>query len=117
MAKNVDSPSVMHGITWKAMTTIIVMVSILSGMITSVVAWLHADVLVPKILQRTAAQTERAIGVHSEHPHPPSASKAALEMTEKVIRSDVQNVEEKIDEFKTDTKERLDRIEDKLDRM
>ena len=106
MAKKRDDVVLRH-LSWKEVGAIISIFTLLSG----IVAWLHADVLIPTILRSTDKQIEDAIKDHV------SASKEELQQTEKAIRSDVQHVKEAIGEFKADAKKRFDRIEDKLDRM
>ena len=82
-------------------------ISITCGAITSIVAYIHADVTIPKILNRTAEQIDKAIERHSRHPHPVSASKEDVIETRDMIKDDIQ-------EWKQETRARLDRIESKL---
>ena len=83
--------------------------SLLCGLVTSVVAYIHADVTIPKILQKTAEQIDRVIERHSRYPHPVSASKKDVENVRDMIKEDIQ-------EWKQETRTRLSRIEQKLDR-
>ncbi len=82
-------------------------ISITCGAITSIVAYIHADVTIPKILNRTSEQIDKAIERHAKYPHPPSASKSDLERVEQSIKEDLK-------EWKNDTRTRLDRIEQKI---
>ena len=95
---------------WKDVTTIIVAVTILSGMLMSIVGWIHAEVTIPKILHRTSEQIREALEVHSKNPHPVSASRREFEMLK-------TSIEDSIDDFKTDSRQRLTRIEEKVDRL
>lgn len=94
-------------LNWKDVTTIIVAVTVMSGMLMSIVGWIHAEVTIPKILNRTADQIDKAIDRHSKHPHPVSASKKDVIETREMIKEDIQ-------EWKQETRARLDRIESKL---
>ena len=64
-----------------------------------------------------SAQMDKELEKHSALPHSVSVSKEQMQRHEAAIRKDVQNIEDKIDEFKEDTKTRFDRIETKLDSM
>ena len=52
-------------LTIKQLAAIVGLWSVLTGGITSAVAWVHADITVPKILNQTAAQGQKAIDRHS----------------------------------------------------
>ena len=80
------------------------------GLVISLIAWVHAEFTVPKILNSTAEQIRGELDEHSKYPHPVSASRREIELMQKAI-------ENSIDGFKTDTHQRLTRIEDKLDRL
>lgn len=72
------------------------LLSVLVGLITSIVAYIHADVTIPKIMIRVEERIEEAIEKHRSR--------------------DLGNVESAIKEFKQSTDKRLERIETKLDR-
>lgn len=97
-------------LNWKDVTTIIVAVTVLSGMLMSIVGWIHAEVTIPKILHQTSEQIREALEVHSKNPHPVSASRREFEMLKK-------GIEDSMDDFKTDSRDRLTRIEAKVDRL
>ena len=80
------------------------------GIFISLIAWVHAEFTVPKILNSTAEQVRMGIQEHSKYPHPVSASRREIEMMQKAI-------ETSINDFKQDTHQRLGRIEQKLDRL
>lgn len=80
------------------------------GVVVSLIAWVHAEFTVPKILNSTSVQIKDAIKSHSEYPHPVSASRREIEVMQK-------SIETSIDDFKEDTNQRLGRIEQKLDRL
>ena len=82
-------------------------ISITCGAITSIVAYIHADVTIPKILNKTAEQIDEAIERHAKLPHQVSASKEDLIGVRDNIKEDLQ-------EWKQETRTRLDRIESKL---
>jgi hypothetical protein len=101
----------------------------LLGIVASAIAWVHAEVAIPRILketsiqiqqaledaiprilQKTSAQTEDAIEDHSGFPHPVSASRREFEMMK-------DSIESSIGDFKQDTRQRLGRIEQKLDQL
>lgn len=103
-------------LNWKDITTIIVAVTVLSGMLMSIVGWIHAEVTIPKILNRTAAQIEKAIETHSKFSHPVSVPRREFDMLQADLKEDFGRVEKSLQSFKTDNKERLDRIEEKIDR-
>lgn len=90
----------------KDISKIVVLLGIVVSAIVSAVAWMHAEVTVPKILQQTSIQIQEAIENHSGFPHPVSASRREFEM-----------LKESIDDLKQDTRQRLARIEQKLDRL
>lgn len=92
--------------------------SIFTGLVTSIVAYIHADVTVPKILNKTsdmmetrlekqAEAIERRFERHESRPHAVSPSKNDLQNVENAIKEDLQ-------EWKKETRTRLDRIERKL---
>lgn len=97
-------------LNWKDVTTIVVAITLLSGMLMSIVGWIHAEVTIPKILNRTTEQIREAIEMHSKNPHPVSASRREFEMLK-------TGIEDSIDDFKQDSRQRLTRIEQKLDSM
>lgn len=103
-------------LNWKDITTIIVAVTVLSGMLMSIVGWIHAEVTIPKILNRTAAQINKAIEMHSKFSHPVSVPRREFNIFTAVLKEDIGKVEAAVKEFKTDNKARLDRIEEKIDR-
>ena len=80
------------------------------GLVVSLIAWVHAEFTVPKILNSTATQIREELEAHSKYPHPVSASRREIELMQK-------SIEKSIDDFKTDTHQRLTRIEQKLDRL
>jgi hypothetical protein len=82
----------------------------LLGLVVSAIAWMHAEVTVPKILQQTKIQIDESVKEHSKFPHPVSASRREFEMLKGAI-------EASMDDFKEDTRQRLGRIESKLDRL
>lgn len=91
----------------KELLQLAVLMSLLCGLVTSIVAYIHADVTIPKILNRTATQIDKALERHSRHPHPVSASKDDVIQIRDMIKEDIQ-------EWKQETRTRLDRIESKL---
>lgn len=91
----------------KELLQLAALMSILCGLVTSIVAYIHADVTIPKILNRTTEQIEKALERHSRYPHPISASKQDVIQTRDLIKEDIE-------EWKTETRTRLDRIERKL---
>ncbi len=58
----------------KTLTAIGGFCSVMIGGIVGVVAWVHAEVTIPKILQRTQMQIDRAIDRHRVTRHPGSIS-------------------------------------------
>ena len=64
----------------KDISKIVVLLGIVVSAIVSAVAWMHAEVTVPKILQQTSIQIQEAIENHSGFPHPVSASRREFEM-------------------------------------
>lgn len=97
-------------LNWKDVMTIITSVVLLSGVTMSIVGWVHAEVTIPKILNKTSEQIKEAISEHSKYPHPVSASRREFEMLK-------SSIDESIDDFKQDARNRLNRIEQKLDNM
>ncbi len=97
-------------LNWKDVTTIIASVVLLSGLTMTVVGWVHAEVTIPKILNQTSAQIRDALDHHSKFPHPVSASRKEFELLK-------EGIDESIDDFKEDSRQRLTRIEAKLDSM
>ena len=104
-------------VTWKDVATIISIVVVMSGVITSLVAWVHAEVTIPKILNQTAEQVNKAIERHSIHPHPVSVPRGEFDLIKKDLGEDVQRIETTIQSFKTETNRKLERIESKIDSM
>lgn len=94
----------------KDISKIVVLLGIVVSAIVSCIAWMHAEVTVPKILQQTSIQIRKAIENHSGFPHPVSASRREFEMLK-------DSIEKSIDDLKQDTRQRLSRIEQKLDRL
>lgn len=80
------------------------------ALVVSLIAWVHAEFTVPKILNSTSEQIREELEAHSKYPHPVSASRREIEMMQKAI-------EDSIDSLKADTNQRLSRIEQKLDRL
>lgn len=80
------------------------------GLVVSLVAWVHAEFTVPKILNSTSEQIRKELEEHSQYPHPVSASRREIELMQK-------SIEKSIDDFKIDSNQRLTRIEQKLDRL
>ena len=103
-------------LNWRDITTIIVAVTVLSGMLMSIVGWIHAEVTIPKILHQTAEQIKEAIKTHTEHPHPVSVPRREFDMLTADLKEDIGRVETAVKEFETEQKVRLDRIEEKIDR-
>lgn len=103
-------------LNWKDVISIIVAVTILSGMLMSIVGWIHAEVTIPKILNRTAAQIEKAIESHSKFSHPVSVPRREFDLLAADLKEDIGKVEAAVKEFKSDNKARLNRIEEKIDR-
>jgi hypothetical protein len=103
-------------LNWKDVTTIIVAVTVLSGMLMSIVGWIHAEVTIPKILHQTAQQIKEAIKTHTEHPHPVSVPRREFDLLTADLKEDIGRVETAVKEFETEQKVRLDRIEEKIDR-
>lgn len=103
-------------LNWKDVTSIIVAVMVLSGMLMAIVGWIHAEVTIPKILNRTAAQIDKAIEIHSKFSHPVSVPRREFDTLAADLREDIGRVEAAVKEFKTDNKARLNRIEEKIDR-
>lgn len=103
-------------LNWKDVTTIIVAVTVLSGMLMSIVGWIHAEVTIPKILNQTSTQIKEAIETHSKFSHPVSVPRREFDMLQADLKEDFGRVEKSLQSFKTDNKERLDRIEEKIDR-
>ena len=102
---------------WKDVTTIIVAVTVLSGMLMSIVGWIHAEVTIPKILHQTAQQIDKAIKTHTQHPHPVSVPRREFEILTTDLKEDLGKIETSVKEFETEQKVRLDRIEQKVDRL
>lgn len=96
--------------TWKDFGAMVAVIVLLSGVVMSIVGWIHAEVTIPKILNRTAEQIRLQIIEHSKNPHPVSASRREFEMLK-------TSIEDGMDDFKEDTRSRLTRIEQKVDRL
>ncbi len=94
----------------KDISKIVALLGLVVSAIVSTIAWMHAEVTVPKILQQTSIQIQEAIDDHSSFPHPVSASRREFEMLK-------DSIENSIDDLKQDTRQRLGRIEQKLDRL
>lgn len=104
-------------LNWKDVTTIIVAITVLSGMLMSIVGWIHAEVTIPKILHQTSEQIKEAIKAHTAHPHPVSVPRREFEILTEGLKEDLGKVETAVKEFETEQKVRLDRIEEKVDRL
>ncbi len=110
-ADSVKKPAVeTKRLNWRDIATIIGSVVLLSGLMMSIVGWIHAEVTIPKILNQTSEQIKAAIEHHSKFPHPVSASRKEFEMLK-------NSIDDSIDDFKLDSRQRLTRIEAKLDSM
>ncbi len=103
-------------LNWRDITTIIGGITVLSGMMMSIVGWIHAEVTIPKILNQTASQIEKAIETHSKFSHPVSVPRREFDRLQADLKDDFGRVERSIQSFKSDNKARLDRIEQKIDR-
>ncbi len=103
-------------LNWRDVTTIIAAVTVLSGMLMSIVGWIHAEVTIPKILHQTAQQIDKAIKDHTQHPHPVSVPRREFDILTADLKEDIGKVEAAVKEFETEQKVRLDRIEEKIDR-
>ncbi len=115
-AKSGEPKEEKRRLNWRDIATIIGTVTVLSGLVMSIVAWVHAESTIPKILQKTAEQVEKAIDRHTKHPHPVSVPRREFEILTTDLKEDIGKVESAVKEFKAENKERLDRIEEKIDR-
>lgn len=115
-AKGTEPKEEKRRMNWKDITTIIVAVTVLSGMLMSIVGWIHAEVTIPKILHQTAQQIDDAIAAHTTHPHPVSVPRREFEILTAGLKEDIGKVETAVKEFEVEQKVRLDRIEEKIDR-
>ena len=91
----------------KELLQLAAIMSVFTGLVTTIVAYIHADITIPKILHQTAMQIDKAIERHTVYPHPVSASKEDVEKFSEMIKEDIR-------EWKQEIRERLSRIEKKL---
>ena len=103
--------------TWKDFGSMVAIIVLLTGVVMSIVGWIHAEVTIPKILHQTAIQIKEAIEVHSKFSHPVSVPRREFDMLKTDLKEDLGRVESAVKEFKTENKTRLDRIEQKVDRL
>ena len=80
------------------------------GVVISLIAWVHAEFTVPRILNTTANQMKDAIKDHVNFTHPGSATRREIELLQK-------GIEDSINSLRSDTNQRLNRIEQKVDRL
>jgi len=103
--------------TWKDFGAMVGIIVLLSGVVMSIVGWIHAEVTIPKILNRTAVQIKEAIETHSKFSHPVSVPRREFDILQANLKENLGRVESAVKEFKTENKTRLDRIEQKVDRL
>ena len=92
--------------TWKDFGAMVTLIVLFSGVVMSIVGWIHAEVTIPKILHRTSIQIKEAIEVHSKFSHPVSVPRREFDMLKNNLKEDLGRVEKC-----------LDRIEQKVDRL
>ena len=77
---------------------ITVVICILAGAIPSLVAWIHAQLVVPQILDRANAQIHHAISQHVSQPHPAPVLRAEHDQ----MISALERIERRLEEQEGD---------------